>query len=148
MENKDNILFRYCIFILGCDRQTTGFGKSSFARTLASTLAQCIAMAHGLPDDSARVIESKTLEGLKTVDHIQQGDVIILDELKPTDKDSNVYMSPTMLKSFADVSEGITIRARNSDLVIPGGIPRFVTGNASSRAEFFGSNDSQVLLSL
>ena len=105
-------------------------------------------MAHGLRDDSARVIESKTLEGLKTVDHIQQGDVIILDELKPTDKDSNVYMSPTMLKSFADVSEGITIRARNSDLVIPGGIPRFVTGNASSRTEFFGGNDSQVLLSL
>ena len=148
MDNKDNILFRYCIFILGCDRQTTGFGKSSFARTLASTLAQCIAMAHGLRDDNARVIESKTLEGLKTVDHIQQGDVIILDELKPTDKDSNVYMCATMLKAFTDVSEGVTIRARNSDLVIPGGIPRFVTGNASSRAEFFGSNDSQVLLSL
>ena len=147
LANTDNILFRYGIFILGCDRQTTGFGKSSFARTLASNLAQCIAKSGGLRSDSARVVESKTIEGLKTVE-FQSGDVIILDELKPSDKDSNVYMSPTMLKSFADVSEGITIRARNKDLAIPAGIPRIITGNASTRKEFFGDYDSQVRLTL
>ena len=78
----------------------------------------------------------------------QLGDVIILDELKPSDKDSNVYMSPTMLKSFTDVSEVVTIRARNSDLAIPAGIPRIITGNAKDRKEFFGDCDSQALLSL
>ena len=87
------------------------------------------------------------MEGLKTVD-LQLGDVIILDEMKPSDKDSNVYMTPTMLKSFTDVSEVITLRARNNDLVVPAGIPRIITGNASSRKEFFGDCDSQVLLTL
>ena len=72
----------------------------------------------------------------------QQGDVIILDELKPSDKDPNVYMSPTMLKSFTDVSEIVTVRARNSDLAIPAGIPRIITGNASSRKDFFGDCES------
>ena len=104
-------------------------------------------MSQGLRTDSARVIESKTLEGLKTVE-FQSGDVIILDELKPSDKDSNVYMTPTMLKSFTDVSEVVAIRARNTDLAIPAGIPRIVTGNASTRREFFGDYDSQVLLTL
>ena len=85
------------------------------------------------------------MEGLKTVD-LQLGDVIILDEMKPSDKDSNVYMTSTMLKSFTDVSEVVTIRARNTDLVIPAGIPRIVTGNASTRKDFFGDYDSQALL--
>ena len=65
-----------------------------------------------------------------------------------SDKDSNVYMTPTMPKSFTDVSEVVTIRARNTDLAIPAGIPRIVTGNASTRREFFGDYDSQVLLTL
>ena len=78
----------------------------------------------------------------------QSGGVIILDEMKPSDKDSNVYMSPTMLKAFTDVSESVTIRARNSDLVIPAGVPRIITGNAKDRKEFFGNCDSQVLLTL
>ena len=85
------------------------------------------------------------MEGLKTVD-LQLGDVIILDEMKPSDKDSNVYMTSTMLKSFTDVSEVVTIRARNTDLVIPARIPRIVTGNASTRKDFFGDYDSQALL--
>ena len=104
-------------------------------------------MSQGLRIDSARVIESKTFEGLKTAD-LQLGDVIILDELKPSDKDSDVYMTPTMLKSFTDVSEVVTIRARSTDLAIPAGIPRTITGNASTRKEFFGDCDSQVLLTL
>ena len=103
-------------------------------------------MSQGLRTDSARVIESKTIEGLKTVD-LQQGDVIILDEMKPSDKDSNVYMTPTMLKSFTDVSEVVTIRARNTDLVIPAGIPRIVT-TTFRLVDFFGDCDSQVLLTL
>ena len=47
---------------------TTGFGKSSFARALASNLGQCIAEGNNLPKDQARVIESKTFEGFKNVE--------------------------------------------------------------------------------
>ena len=71
--------------------------------------------------------------------------MILLDELKPTDIQSNVYMSTTSLKSFNDVSGVITQRSRNNDLVIPAGIPRITTGNAESHEEFFGCFDSQAL---
>ena len=144
LENKDNVMFKYGIYILGGNKETTGYGKSSFARALASNLAQCIAEGNSLAKDDARVVEAKTFEGLKNID-FKLGDVIILDELKPADKESNVYVTESHLKAFNDVSAITTMRARNSDLVIPAGIPRITTGNALTRDEYFGDFDSKPL---
>ena len=144
LENKDDIMFKYGIYILGGNQETTGYGKSSFARALASNLAQCIAEGNNIPKDGARVVEAKTFEGLKNID-FNKGDVIILDELKPADKESNVYCTESHLKAFNDVSANTTMRARNSDLIIPAGIPRITTGNALTRNEYFGSFDSKPL---
>ena len=144
LENKDDIMFKYGIYILGGNQETTGYGKSSFARALASNLAQCIAEGNNIPKDGARVVEAKTFEGLKNID-FNKGDVIILDELKPADKESNVYVTESHLKAFNDVSAITTMRARNSDLIIPAGIPRITTGNALTRHEYFGSFDSKPL---
>ena len=57
----------------------------------------------------------------------------------------SVYMTETALKSFNDVCGVSTMRARNSDLIIPAGIPRITTGNAVNRKEFFGDVDSKPL---
>ena len=146
LENKDDIMFKYGIYILGGNQETTGYGKSSFARALASNLAQCIAEGNNIPKDGARVVEAKTFEGLKNIEPaFNKGDVIILDELKPADKESNVYCTESHLKAFNDVSASTTMRARNSDLIIPAGIPRITTGNALTRNEYFGSFDSKPL---
>ena len=144
LENRDNVMFKHGIYILGGDKETTGYGKSSFARALASNLAQCIVEGHNLPKDNARIVEAKTFEGLKSID-FKRGDVIILDEMKPADRESNVHVTESHLKASNDVPNTISMRSRNSDLCIPAGIPRITTGNALDRKEYFGDFDTKPL---
>ena len=143
LENKDNLLFRYGIVIIGAN-STSGFGKSAFCKSLACAVSQCIAEAHRMTSDRARVIYTRTLEGLQGVDfHI--GDTILLDEFQPGDSKSNVYISSTILKTFNDPSEVCTFRARNKDIVIPPGICRVTCGNGDDRKNYFGDTDSVPL---
>jgi len=143
LTNKENLLFRYGIVIIGAN-STSGFGKSAFCKSLACAVSQCIAEAHRMTSDRARVIYTRTLEGLQGVEfHI--GDTILLDEFQPGDSKSNVYMTPTILKTFNDPSEVCTFRARNKDIVIPPGICRVTCGNGDDRKNYFGDTDSKPL---
>ena len=143
LMNKDQVLFRYGIVLIGSN-STSGFGKSAFCKALACSVSQCIVEAHQMTSDRARVIYTRTLEGLRDVEfHI--GDTILLDEFQPGDSQSNVYISPTILKTFNDPSEVCTFRARNKDIVIPPGICRVTCGNGDDRKNYFGDTDSLPL---
>ena len=143
LKNKDQVLFRYGIVIIGAN-STSGYGKSAFCKALACTVSQCLAEAHRMTSDRARVIYTRTLEGLRDVEfHI--GDTILLDEFQPGDSESNVYNSETIMKTFNDPSEVCTFRARNKDIIIPPGICRVTCGNGDDRKNYFGDNDSLPL---
>ena len=143
LKNKDNLLFRYGIVIIGAN-STSGFGKSAFCKALACAVSQCIAEAKRMTPDRARVIYTRTLEGLRDVE-FHEGDTILLDEFQPGDSKSNVYISHTILKTFNDPSEVCTFRARNKDIVIPPGICRVTCGNGDDRKNYFGDTDSKPL---
>ena len=143
LNNNDQVLFRYGIVIVGAN-STSGFGKSAFCKALACSVSQCIVEAHQMTSDRARVIYTRTLDGLQGVE-FHLGDTILLDEFQPADSQSNCYMSPTMLKTFNDPSEVCTIRARNEDIRIPPGICRVTCGNGDSRKNYFGETDSVPL---
>ena len=143
LTNKENLLFRYGIVIIGAN-STSGFGKSAFCKALACAVSQCIAEAKRMTSDRARVIYTRTLEGLRDVE-FHEGDTILLDEFQPGDSKSNVYISPTILKTFNDPSEVCTFRARNKDIVIPPGICRVTCGNGDDRKNYFGDTDSLPL---
>ena len=143
LTNKDNLLFRYGIVIIGAN-STSGFGKSAFCKALACAVSQCIAEAKRMTPDRARVIYTRTLEGLRDVE-FHEGDTILLDEFQPGDSKSNVYISDTILKTFNDPSEVCTFRARNKDIVIPPGICRVTCGNGDDRKNYFGDTDSLPL---
>ena len=143
LMNKDQVLFRYGIVIVGAN-STSGFGKSAFCKALACSVSQCVAEAHRMTSDRARVIYTRTLEGLRDVE-FHNGDTILLDEFQPGDSTSNVYISPTILKTFNDPSEVCTFRARNNDIKIPPGICRVTCGNGDSRKNYFGETDSVPL---
>ena len=140
LMNKDQVLFRYGIVIIGAN-STSGFGKSAFCKALACTVSQCLAEAHQMTSDRARVIYTRTLEGLRDVE-FGSCDTILLDEFQPADTQSNVYISPTILKTCNDPSEVCTFRARNKDIIIPPGICRVTCGNGSDRKNYFGDTDS------
>ena len=143
LENKDQVLFRYGIVIIGAN-STSGFGKSAFCKALACSVSQCLAEAHRMTSERARVIYTRTLEGLRDVE-FHNGDTILLDEFQPGDTQSNVYMTPTILKTFNDPSEICTFRARNKDIIIPPGICRVTCGNGEDRKNYFGDTDSLPL---
>ena len=143
LKNKDQVLFRYGIVIVGAN-STSGFGKSAFCKSLACSVSQCMTEAHRLTSDRARVIYTRTLEGLRDVE-FHNGDTILLDEFQPGDSTSNCYISPTILKTFNDPSEVCTFRARNKDIVIPPGICRVTCGNGDDRKNYFGDTDSLPL---
>ena len=143
LKNKDGVLFRYGIVIIGAN-STSGFGKSAFCKALACAVSQSIAEAKRLTSDRARVIYTRTLEGLRDVE-FHEGDTILLDEFQPGDSKSNVYISDTILKTFNDPSEVCTFRARNKDIVIPPGICRVTCGNGDDRKNYFGDTDSVPL---
>ena len=143
LTNKENLLFRYGIVIIGAN-STSGFGKSAFCKALACAVSQCIAEAKRMTSDRARVIYTRTLEGLRDVE-FHEGDTILLDEFQPGDSKSNVYISDTILKTFNDPSEVCTFRARNKDIVIPPGICRVTCGNGDDRKNYFGDTDSKPL---
>ena len=129
LKNKDQVLFRYGIVIIGAN-STSGFGKSAFCKALACTVSQCIVEAKQMQEHRARVIYTRTLEGLRDVE-FHEGDFILLDEFQPGDSQSNVYISPTILKTFNDPSEVCTFRARNKDIIIPPGICRVTCGKVT-----------------
>ena len=83
LMNKDQVLFRYGIVIIGAN-STSGFGKSAFCKALACAVSQCIAEAKRMTSDRARVIYTRTLEGLRDVE-FHEGDTILLDEFQPGD---------------------------------------------------------------
>ena len=143
LENKDQVLFRYGIVIIGAN-STSGYGKSAFCKALACAVSQCIVEAHRMTSDRARVIYTRTLEGLQGVE-FHNGDTILLDEFQPGDTQSNVYMTPTILKTFNDPSEVCTFRARNKDIVIPPSVCRVTCGNGDNRKNYFGDNDTLPL---
>ena len=143
LMNKDQVLFRYGIVIIGAN-STSGYGKSAFCKALACTVSQCIAEAHSMTSDRARVIYTRTLEGLQSVP-LNFGDTILLDEFQPSDKASYVYMTPTILKTFNDPSEMCTFRSRVADIRIPPGICRVSCGNGEDRKNYFGDSDSVPL---
>ena len=62
----------------------------------------------------------------------------IVDEMMPADGSQTVYMSENMMKTFLTPLAPASIRCRNSDLVLPAGMPRIITANATSAEERCG----------
>jgi hypothetical protein len=124
---QPELLLQYGIVILGSNN-TSGFGKSSFAKRLALEFCKAYAIKHKIPHRQANVVFASTLDVLKDVKW-QLGMIVILDELHPYDREQLVHVSETIMKQVICPSEIASFRGRNTDVKIPKNIPRILTGN-------------------
>jgi hypothetical protein len=124
---QPELLLQYGLVILGSNN-TSGFGKSSFAKRLALEFCKAYAIKHNLPHSQANVVFASTLDVLKDVKW-QLGMIVILDELHPHDREQLVHVSETIMKQVICPSEIASFRGRNTDVKIPKNIPRILTGN-------------------
>ena len=130
---QPQLLSQYGIVILGKDN-TSGFGKSSFAKRLAIEYCKAYATQHGIHHSKATVVFASTLDILKDV-HWEPGMILVLDEFHPYDTSQLIYVSETIMKQIVCPSEVTNIRARNFDIQIPKHIPRILTGNVPEEVQ-------------
>ena len=96
MFTNAEFLNNYAVLFLGSDR-TTGYGKTQLALALACHYANARCEALGQPKDTAKVVLSSTTDVVNEIE-FTKGTVWILDEFKPADTDSQVYVTENMLK--------------------------------------------------
>jgi hypothetical protein len=133
---RADLMSKYAVLILGSNR-TTGYGKSALAKALATHYSQCWVESQRMPRDAAQIVITNTLDAARDVKWTS-GMTWILDEFSPSDTSSNVYCSESILKVLFNPSEPCSYRARNEDVKICAGVPRVITSNATSLAEFLG----------
>ena len=121
---RSELMSRYAIIILGCN-DTTGYGKSVVATALACHYATSYAESKDMPRDSAKVVITNTLDSARDIKW-QPCHVWLIDEFKPADKESNVYVTESGLKKLFDPSVPCSMRARANDLCICEGVPRIL----------------------
>jgi hypothetical protein len=131
-----DVLNNYAVLILGSDR-TTGYGKTQLALALACHYAKARCEALGLSKDEAKVVLSGTIDAGNEIE-FTQGMVWVLDEFKPADTESQVYVTENMLKVLLSPRQSGTIRARNKDIKICEGVVRIITSNAIDGQDWCG----------
>ena len=136
MFTNAEFLNNYAVLFLGSDR-TTGYGKTQLALALACHYAKARCEALGQPKDTAKVLLSNTIDVVKDFE-FTQGTVWILDEFKPADTDSQVYVTENMLKVLLSPRQSGTLRARNNDIKLPEGVVRIITSNAVDGQDWCG----------
>jgi len=129
-------LEKHGALILGAN-STTGFGKTQYALRVACEWSKAMAQARGLSRDSARVAFMNSLDAARDVE-FAPGMALVLDEFSPSDSESLVYISETMLKVLMCPSTPGTIRARNQEIKLCEGVARILTANASTASEWCG----------
>ena len=127
--NDPGIMTKFSIIILG-PPSTTGFGKTTLAKGLASAYARW-QVAQGLFSPAGAFVHvASTIDTLK--DHnIRPGQAIVMDEFRPSDKEQNAKLSEEAMKIMLDVRNIGTIWTRYGDTVLPP-TARLFTSNASS----------------
>ena len=128
---------KYAI-VIGSSDQNTGIGKTSLALRLCSELSKAIVEASGLPHSHAKVVVVSTIDILRN-QQLQRGCVLLFDEFHVSDRDQIQYLSEHGLKGLLCPAMQGTLRARNTDVVIPAGIPRVFTTNSRSGLEWCGA---------
>ena len=132
------VLNNYAVLILGADR-TTGYGKTQLALALACHYAKARCEALRLPKDEAKVVLTSTIDAVRELE-FTQGMVWVLDEFKPADTESQVYVTENILKVLLSPRQSGTIRARNKDINICEGVVRIITSNATDGQDWCGKN--------
>ena len=127
----------YAILLLG-SLDTTGYGKSQYAKRLSVEWSKAMCSALNLSADRALVVITNTIDAAREI-QFKPGMVWILDEFEVGDREQVIYMSSNMLKVLGSRAEPCSLRCRMSDLSLPAGVAVIVTGNADSPDEYVGS---------
>jgi hypothetical protein len=122
------------ILILGSP-VTTGVSKSPFALRLAVEWCKAYHEAIGCPKEDCCVVFTNTLDVARGI-VFKRSYWWIVDEMMPADGTQTIYMSENVMKAFLTPLAPAKIRRRNSDLVLPPGMPRIITANATSAEEW------------
>jgi hypothetical protein len=134
---KPELLNKHGVLLLG-SMDTTGFGKSQFAKRLAVEWSKAMCEAMGLHRDRAVVVITNTIDAAREI-QFKPGMVWVLDEFEVGDREQVIYMSGNMLKVLFTIAEPGSLRCRMSDLSLPAGVARIVTANADEPAQWTGS---------
>ena len=131
-----NILERFAIIFMG-PNGSSGFGKSSTARGLAKHYSACYVDEHSLPRSDAQTVLSNTLDAIRK-HQWKPGQTWLIDDWKPADGESTIYITENMLKVMFNRSEPCSFRARNEDVIIPAAFQIIITANADSMKSWLG----------
>ncbi len=136
LENV-SILSTHGLLLLGAD-DTTGFGKSSFAKRLATEWSVAKTLELGRHANTAKVHWSNTLDDLREL-AIAPGAAIVMDELQVACADSVQYIGEGILKSVLDPTAGCSVRCRGRNAFFPPNTARIITANAASAVAWCGA---------
>jgi hypothetical protein len=131
------LMNRYAILLLG-SLDTTGYGKSQYAKRLAVEWSKAMCRALNLSADRALVVITNTIDAARDI-QFKPGMVWLLDEFEVGDPNQIIYVSSNMLKVLFTASEPGSLRCRMTDLVLPAGVARVITANADGPEEWTGS---------
>jgi hypothetical protein len=129
-------LMSKCSIILLGGNETTGFGKTTIAKSLAASYVMWQVSQGGCSREAAFVHVSSTIDSLKDRT-ILPGQCLLLDEFSPCDVSQNRNLSPEALKVLLDTKNLGSIWTRFGDTIIPPGA-RIFTANHTTPQSWVG----------
>jgi hypothetical protein len=126
---------KYSVILIGSNK-TTGFGKTSLAKTLGSSYVKWQISNGGCDQAAAFVHITSTIDSLKDRNTLS-GQCVLLDEFSPGDQQQNRNLSPEAMKVLLDVKNLGSVWTRFGDTIIPP-CARIFTANHSNPQSWVG----------